>query len=77
MNYLPGSSDNTSLRVIFNERVNGDSISADDFSVDGAAPTAAEWYGEGDTGDELDHIGQSVFLTVPAMAADQRPNWSR
>ena len=73
--YLPGSSDNTSLRVIFNERVNGDSISADDFSVDGAAPTAAGWYGEGDDGDSDDdtHIGQSVFLTVPAMAAESTP----
>ena len=73
--YLPGSSDNTSLRVIFNERVDGDSISADDFSVDGAAPTAAGWYGEGDDGDSDDdtHIGQSVFLTVPAMAADSTP----
>ena len=70
--YLPGSSDNTSLRVIFNERVNGDSISADDFSVDGAAPTAAGWYGEGDPGD-ASHIGQSVFLTVPAMEADSDP----
>ena len=70
--YLPGASDNTSLRVLFNERVNGDSISADDFSVDGAAPTGAGWYGEGDTGD-ASHIGQSVFLTVPAMAADSTP----
>ena len=73
--YLPGASDNTSLRVVFNERVNGDSISADDFSVDGAAPTAAGWYEEGDDGDNDDdtHIGQSVFLTVPAMAADITP----
>ncbi len=73
--YLPGASDNTSLRVIFNERVNGDSISPDDFSVDGAAPTAAGWYGEGDDGDndEDTHIGQSVFLTVPAMDADSTP----
>ena len=73
--YLPGSSDNTSLRVIFNERVNGETISPDDFSVDGAAPTAAGWYGEGDDGDSDDdtHIGQSVFLTVPAMAADSTP----
>ena len=70
--YLPGASDNTSLRVVFNERVDGDSISADDFSVDGTAPTGAGWYGEGDTGD-ASHIGQSVFLTVSAMAADSTP----
>ena len=70
--YLPGVSDNTSLRVVFNERVDGATVSADDFSVDGAAPTDAQWSGEGDTGDDSD-IGQSVFLTVPEMAADAMP----
>ena len=49
-------------------------ISADDFSVDGAAPTDAQWSGTGETGDgDVTHIGQSVFLTVPAMAADAKP----
>ena len=70
--YLPGVSDNTSLRVVFNERIDGTTVSADDFSVDGAAPTEAQWSGTGDTSDDT-HIGQSVFLTVPAMAADAKP----
>ena len=70
--YLPGVSDNTSLRVVFNERIDGTTVSADDFSVDGAAPTEAQWSGTGDTSDDT-HIGQSVFLTVPAMAADAMP----
>ena len=70
--YLPGVSDNTSLRVVFNERINGTTVSADDFSVDGAAPNNAQWSGTGDTSDATD-IGQSVFLTVPEMAADARP----
>ena len=72
--YLPGVSDNTSLRVVFNERIDGTTVSADDFSVDGAAPTDAQWSGTGETGDGDDTlIGQSVFLTVPAMAADAKP----
>ena len=72
--YLPGISDNTSVRVVFNERIDGTTVSADDFSVDGAAPTEAGWSSTGDTGDESHiDIGQSVFLTVPAMAADARP----
>ena len=70
--YLPGASNNASLRVLFDERVDGATVSADDFSVDGAAPTDAQWYGKGDTGDDF-HIGRSVFLTVPAMAADSTP----
>ena len=72
--YLPGVSDNTSVRVVFNERIDGTTVSVDDFSVDGAAPTDAQWSGTGETGDGDDtHIGQSVFLTVPAMAADAKP----
>ena len=72
--YLPGDSDNTSVRVVFNERIDGTTVSADDFSVDGAAPTDAQWSGTGETGDGDDTlIGQSVFLTVPAMAADAKP----
>ena len=29
--YLPGVSDNTSVRVVFNERIDGTTVSADDF----------------------------------------------
>ena len=72
--YLKGVSDSASVRVVFNERIDGTTVSADDFSVDGAAPTDAQWSGKGETGKGDDTlIGQSVFLTVPAMAADARP----
>ena len=72
--YLPGVSDNTSVRVVFNERIDGTTVSVDDFSVDGAAPTDAQWSGTGETGAGDDTlIGQSVFLTVAAMAADAKP----
>ena len=70
--YLPGTSNNTSVRVVFNERIDGTTVSADDFSVDDAAPIDAQWFGEGNTRDEY-HIAQSVFLTVPAMDADAGP----
>ena len=59
--------------MVFNERIDGTTVSADDFSVDGAAPTDAQWSGTGETGKGDTDIGQSVFLTVPAMAADAKP----
>jgi hypothetical protein len=75
--YLPGSSANTSLRVVFKEAIDGGSVTADDFTVDGAAPTAALWYSTGDTNPNEDPdrspISASVFLTVPAMSADATP----
>ena len=73
--YLPGSASNTSIRVVFKEPIDGTSVSADDFTVDGEEPLAAMWYDEGDTSpfEDPDNspITASVFLTVPAMEADE------
>ena len=65
--YLPGVSDNTSLRVVFNERIDGTTVSADDFSVDGAAPTDAQWSGTGDTsdGDATRHWAERIPHGAP------------
>jgi hypothetical protein len=71
--YQPGSSDSTSIRVVFEEAIDGASVQSNDFTVDGEEPLAATWYGEGATGDEEDPIDRSVFLTVAAMAADATP----
>ena len=71
--YMDGASRSTSVRVVFDERLDGATVSADDFTVDGSTPTAADWYGEGETGVDEDDIAQSVFLTVDAMAADATP----
>ena len=75
--YLPGSSDNTSVRVVFKDTIDGGSVDAADFTVDGTAPTAANWYAEGDTNPFEDpdssSITASVFLTVSAMPADASP----
>ena len=40
-NYLPGKSKNTSIRVVFDDVLDGTSVEADDFTVDGTAPSAA------------------------------------
>lgn len=83
-NYLPGKASNTSVRVVFSEALDGSSVSADDFTVDGAVPSAAQTWSEGlthgvneDGMDEEDRtngvIGRSVFLTVSAMDADETP----
>ena len=75
--YLPGSSSDTSVRLIFTEPVDGGSISEDDFTVDGETPITAQWFDEGDTNPFEDPdrspLSASVFLTVPAMAADATP----
>ena len=71
--YLPGASKNTSIRVVFKEAIDGSTVEASDFTVDGDEPLTAEWYEEGDTGDEDDPIARSVFLTVPEMDADETP----
>ena len=78
-NYLRGSSDNTSIRVVFNEALDTGSVSADDFSVDGSTPSDAEVFVGGDTDgasgpDTVNgSSASSVFLTVPAMPTDATP----
>jgi hypothetical protein len=54
----------TSIRVIFNEALDGDSVQATDFTVGGVVPAAANWYAG---------ASDSVFLTVPAQAANAKP----
>lgn len=54
----------TSIRVIFDGDIDGDSVDAADFSVDGVAAVAADWYsGQAD----------SVFLTVGAKGPSATP----
>ena len=78
--YLPGASNNTSIRVIFNEALDGSSVSEQDFNVDGNPPLAAAWYAKGDTNPnespDSSPITASVFLTVAAMAPDATPRVS-
>jgi hypothetical protein len=54
----------TSIRVIFDGAIDGDSVAAADFTVDGVAAVAADW-----------HSGQtdSVFLTVGAKGPSATP----
>jgi hypothetical protein len=78
-NYLPGSSSKMSVRVVFNEALDGSTVSADDFTVDGTVPDEALWYPTGSTdgADGADTsnggIRRSVFLTVGQMATDATP----
>ncbi|MBM3934031.1 MAG: hypothetical protein FJ319_06985 [SAR202 cluster bacterium] len=58
---------NTSIRVVFNEFLDGTTIQAADFRVNNAAPTAAEWFAAD---------ASSVYLTVAAMASDAKPSVS-
>ena len=60
----PDKALNTSIRLIFNEDMDGASIQATDFTVDGVAPTQAEWF---------PGVPESVFLTVAAMASNAHP----
>lgn len=53
---------NTSVRMVFNEKIDDATVQADDFRVNGAAPVDARAKDE------------SVYLTVPAMASDARPD---
>ena len=53
--------DATSIAVEFNEDLNGGSLQASDFSVDGVHPA------------DVSSDGASVTLKVPALAADARP----
>jgi hypothetical protein len=54
----------TSIRLDFSEKLDGSSVSASDFEVDGRAPLDADHYSAA-----ADH----VFLTVPALDPDDRP----
>lgn len=58
----------TSVRVIFSEELDGSSVQATDFTVAGVAPQAAEWFDH-----DNDLVRASVFLTVPEMAANDKP----
>jgi len=62
--YLPGAASPTSIRVQFSEALDGTTVAASDFTVDGVAPTAANWYTAS---------GANVYLTVPAMNANAKP----
>jgi hypothetical protein len=63
-NYNVNSADPTSIRLQFDEALDGSTVSADDFEVDGDTPLAAEHF-EG--------ASKSVFLTVPSLDPDDRP----
>ena len=54
----------TSIRLDFDEALSGDSVSADDFEVDGKAPLDAAHYSG---------AAMSVFLTVPALDPHDKP----
>ena len=54
-----------SIRVVFDEELDGSTVQADDFEVDGSVPSAADFYT-----DKAD----SVFLTVPTLDANDRPS---
>ena len=55
---------NTSILVSFSEDLDGTTVQISDFQVAGIAPLNAEWFSG---------AKKSVFLTVPALAADGRP----
>ena len=56
---------NTSIMLTFSEDLDGSTVSADDFEVDGSAPLAANHYSA---------AGNKVFLDVPALDPDDRPD---
>ena len=55
---------NTSIQVIFNGALDGDSVDASDFTVDGVAVEAADWFSS---------QKDSVFLTVGEQDPDATP----
>ena len=65
----PTKADDTKIAVYFNEELDGTSLARTDFEVDisgsKSTPAAYDWYEDSKT---------VVFLTVPTMAADLRPN---
>ena len=56
--------DPTSVRVVFDEALNGDSLAATDFRVNDIIPADVAW---------SDKHPESVFLTVASMASDATP----
>jgi hypothetical protein len=54
----------TSIQVVFSEDLDGTTIQAFDFTVDGIVPLSADWFSDAKS---------SVFLSVAAMAANARP----
>ena len=60
----PAKAKNTSIRVVFDGDLDGDSVQSADFEVNDVAPLAAKWFSG---------KANSVFLTVPAMAASATP----
>ena len=61
-NRAPGK--NTSIRVDFNESLDGSTIQVTDFKADDVTPLSVEWFSG---------RSHSVFLNVPAMAPNARP----
>jgi len=55
----------TSIQVVFSEDLDGTTVQAFDFTVDGIVPLSADWFSGAKA---------SVFLTVAAMAANSRPD---
>ena len=60
----PTKAKNNSIRLRFNEDVDGMTVSPSDFEVNDVAPAAAEWFSDAPT---------DIFLTVPALSSNARP----
>ena len=60
----PAKAKNTSLRVVFDTPIDGTSVAKEDFKVNDAAPTAAEFFAK---------KSDSVFLTVAALSPGSKP----
>ena len=60
----PTKAKNTSIRLRFNEGIDGTTVSPSDFEVNDVAPAAAEWFSDAPT---------DIFLTVPALSSNARP----
>ncbi len=87
--YRVSKADSTSVLVVFDEHLDDNSVTAEDFEVDGATPDDAEVHnvkvrndsedGDGNSsimGDDVQDVGSArgyVFLTVAAMDPDSQP----
>jgi hypothetical protein len=60
----PTKAKNTSIRLRFNEDIDGTTVSPSDFEVNDVAPAAAEWFSDAPS---------DIFLTVPALSSNARP----